>query len=132
MRRAFFDVTAFSPFARSNRGRSLAKLFQENEQRKNREYKQRILQVEHGDFSPLVFATTGGMGPQAKAVVKQLSKQLAEKHNLESAVVMGWLRCRLSFALLRSSLVLLRGSRPQRRKEDLIELAVNETRLILD
>ena len=129
MRRAFFDVTAFSPFARSNRGQSLAKLFKENELRKNREYKQRILQVEHGDFNPLVFATSGGMGPQATAVVKRLGKHLAEKQNLEPSVVMGWLRCRLSFALLRSTLVLLRGSRPHRHKEEVIELAASEARI---
>jgi hypothetical protein len=62
MRRAFFDVTAFSPFARSYANSSLKSLFIRHEKRKNREYKDRILNVEHGDFSPLVFSTTGGMG----------------------------------------------------------------------
>ena len=45
-RRAFFDVTAFSPFALSNRGKSLASCFAMHEKRKKREYLERIRNVE--------------------------------------------------------------------------------------
>ena len=129
MRRAFFDVTAFSPFARSYRTNSLQQTYAIHENRKNREYKQRILQVEHADFTPLVFSITGSMGPQAVAVVKRLGKKIASRTNEELSVVMGWLRCRLSFAVLRCTLILLRGSRPLRQREENIELAVAEAHI---
>ena len=134
MRRAFFDVTAFSPYARSYLDKTHSALYISAEKRKCREYRERILQVEHGDFSPLVFATTGGMGPQATAVTARLGHRLAEVKNLPFSVVMGWLRCRISFALLRSTLVCLRGSRPFRPKIDNnpIDLAVCETKIFLD
>ena len=133
LRRAFFDITAFSPYARSNRPRSMKSLYRSAERRKYREYHQRILDVEHGDFNPLVFSSSGGMGPQAAMVTKRLCQKLAEVQDLPVAEVTGWLRCRVSFALLRSTLICLRGSRPYRPKKDkeeiVIELAVAETRL---
>ena len=125
-RRAFFDVTAFAPCARSHANSSLKQLFRKEEKRKNREYGERIRNVEHGDFSPLVFSTTGGMGPQASMVVKHLASCLAAKKDLPFSVVAGWLRCRISFALLRSTLLCLRGSRgersyrPKEAKEDVV------------
>jgi len=131
LRHAFFDVTAFSPFARSYKSKSLASVFRQHEKRKNREYGERIRQVEQGDFTPLVFATTGGMGPQATIVLKKLATRISERQNKPRTMVMAWLRCRLSFALLRTSLILLRGSRPYRpiRNEYAIELAVSEARM---
>ena len=103
------------------------------EQKKNTEYRERILQVEHASFSPLVFSTTGSLGPQATIVTKRLSERLAERQNLPYSVVAGWVRCRLAFAILRCSLVCLRGSRPFRKRElsggSQILLAVQETEL---
>ena len=52
LRRAFFDIAAFSPFAPSNRGKSLSRCVEMHEKRKQREYGERIRNVEHGDFTP--------------------------------------------------------------------------------
>ena len=133
-RRAFFDVTAFSPFARSYRNRDISKVFADRERRKILEYRERILNVDHGDFTPLVFSTSGGMGHLASTVVKKLGILLAEKQNIHPSVAIGWLRCRFSFALLRCSLTLLRGSRGRKKREaeiGVIDLAVKETRVDL-
>ena len=51
--------------------------YAEHEGRKNREYKERILKVERADFTPLVFSLTGGMGPQAQAVVRRVAYWLS-------------------------------------------------------
>lgn len=127
LRRAFFDITAFSPYAPSNQQKPLS-LFRKSEKRKYREYGERIREVEHGDFTPLVFSTSGGMGPQAEMVIKRIGMQLAEQQNLTPSVTISWIRCRLSFAILRSSLVCLRGSRPLKKMyEEAVELSVNET-----
>jgi hypothetical protein len=136
MRRAFFDTTAFSRYTNHHKTRNLKSLYRADELRKIREYKDRIVNVEHGDFTPLVFCTAGGMGPQATLVVKRISQKLAEKKNLPVSLISGWLKCQISFALLRSSIVCLRGSRPNKPKKQQdvdteinIEMAVSEARI---
>lgn len=130
MRQAYFDVKVVSPFARSNVHLKPSQLFNKAERSKMREYKERIKQVEHGDFHPLVFTCTGGMAPQSHLVLKKLAEKLSEKQNIQLSVVSGWLRCRLSFALLRTTLLCVRATR--RKKvlcETNIELAVATTRM---
>lgn len=136
LRRAFFDVTVFSTYARSNQPHknslTLKPIFEREEKRKYREYKERILQVEHADFTPLVFASTGGMGFQARIVIKRIALLIAEKRNHSFSMVIAWLRCRLSFALLRTSLLCLRGSRPRSKmvmENVAIDLAVGEANM---
>ena len=104
MRQGYFDVKVVSPFARSNAHLSPAQLFKTAERSKVREYKERILNVEHADFNPLVFTCSGGMAPQSHLVVKRLAEKLSKKQNLSLSVVSGWLRW-LSFALLRTTLL---------------------------
>ena len=43
----------------------LTKAYEINEREKNRLYNGRILQLEHGSFSPLVITALGGMGREA-------------------------------------------------------------------
>ena len=68
--RAFFDVRVFNPFTPSHKNSPLDKCYRKNEQEKKRAYDQRIREVEHGLFSPLVFSTSGGMGPTATTVYR--------------------------------------------------------------
>ena len=77
--RAFFDIRVFSPFAQSHRNTSLSQCYKKNEQEKKRAYDQRIREVEHGSFSPLVFSTSGGMGPTANVVYKRIASMIAQK-----------------------------------------------------
>ena len=44
---------------------------------------ERILKVERADFTPLVFSLTGGMGPQAQAVIRRLGGLLVEREGVE-------------------------------------------------
>ena len=115
---AFFDVRVFHPNAASYRGSSLPSLYKRHEQMKKREYSARVREVEQGCFTPLDFTTSGGMGREATTFYKRLADLLAEKRQLPYGVVMGWLRCRLSFALLRSALLCIRGSRSLRATTD--------------
>src|SRR5438132_5735261 len=95
MRQAYFDVKV-SPFARSYAHLKPAQLFKNAERAKIREYREWIRNVEHGDFTPLVFTCTGGMAPQSHFVLKLLAGKLSKKQNISESVVSGWLRCRLS------------------------------------
>jgi hypothetical protein len=90
LRRAFFDIAAFSPSALSYRGQSLSRTFEMHEQRKWREYGERIRNVKHGDFTPLIVATTGGIGYQGTLVLKRLGVILAEKRNEQLSVTMSF------------------------------------------
>jgi hypothetical protein len=130
MRAAFFDIKVMSPYARSYASLSCDTLYRQAEKIKEREYSERIRNVEHGDFNPLVFTTAGGMGKQCNLVIKRLATMLSEKRDLPNSVVAGWLRCRFSFALLRTTLLCVRGTRARRVNIDPnIELSVSATRV---
>ena len=105
---AYFDVRVFHPNAPSNAG-SISSAFKKHEDAKKRAYGQRIRQIEQGVFTPLVFASTGGLGQEATTFYKRLADLLANKRDKPYPVVMGWLRCKLSFAAVRSSILCIRS-----------------------
>ena len=58
--RAFYDVRVFNPFAPSLVNSQITTLDRQKEQEKCRAYDERIREVEHGSFAPLIFSTLGG------------------------------------------------------------------------
>ena len=62
-------------------------------------------------FTPLCVFIDGMLGSEAGFVVKRLSDFLAARWERPYSVVMGWVRARLSFAILRTALLLVCGSR---------------------
>ena len=78
---AFFDTRFFYPHARCYRSKPLKSLLRKMEGDKKREYEERIREVEHGSFTPLVFTTGGGMGQEATVVIRKLADDLAMKRN---------------------------------------------------
>ena len=113
---AFFDVRVFHPNAPSNRSTNISSAYRKHEMLKKREYGQRVRDVERGVFTPIVFTTTGGMGREAATFYKRLADMIAGKQQKPYSTVMGWLRCRLSFATLRSAIMCVRGSRSSRHR----------------
>lgn len=67
--------------------------------------------MEHGSFTPLIFSVSGGLAKEATTFYKRLATSLAEKWSQPYSITMNWLRCRISFSLLRSSIRCLRGAR---------------------
>ena len=96
---AYFDVGVFYPHARSHCHRSLPQIYRSQEMEKRRQYQERILNVDGGTFTPLVFSAMGGAGPAASTFLKRLADKIATKKSTTYAQALGWLRCRLSFAL---------------------------------
>ena len=109
--RAFFDVRVFNPHVPCYQNSTLAQCYQKNELEKRRAYEERVREIEHGSFSPLVFSAAGGMGTIATVVYKRLASLLAEKQGRPYSSTLHWLRCRLNFSLLRSAIMCIRGSR---------------------
>ena len=95
----------------SHCGTTLAQCYRRNELEKKRVYKERVTEVEHGSFSPLVFSPSGGMGPIATVVYKWIATIIADKRNQPYNRTLFWIRCKLSFSLLRSVIMCIRGSR---------------------
>ena len=85
-------------------------MYRRHEKEKRRQYEQCVREVEHGHFTPLVFTTTGGMGDAASQVYKRLANLLCDKLDLSYGEVMGWIRCKLSFALVRLAIMCIHGA----------------------
>ena len=105
------DVRVFNPLAASNASSSLASCYRRHENIKKRAYAQRIREEEHASFTPLVMSASGGLAHEASVFYQRLAHQLSNKWGDDYSVVMGWLRCCLSFSLLRSSIQCIRGAR---------------------
>ena len=90
-------------------------------------YQQRVLDVEMGSFTPLVFGTNGGMGNECQRFLKHLADKIAQKDTEPYHVVITWLRTQISFELLRSVHACVRGSRtPFRSKiEQSLDCKIN-------
>ena len=100
---------------RIEEGKSLAQIYRENENEKKNLYNERIINVEKSTFTPLIFTTTGGMGPECQKLNKRVAELIAIKRKEQYSSVMMHVRTRLRFALLKSTLVALRGFRGQRK-----------------
>ena len=132
--KTYFDVRVFNPHAPTNKG-PLTTCCNKHEREKKRSYEQRVREIEHSSFTPLVMSTTGGMGKEATTFFKRLASLLSAKwdttySNTTYSNTLNWLRCRLSFSLLRSSIQAIRGARSsQGRAVIAAELATEESRL---
>ena len=130
---AFVDVRVFNPLAKSHLHQTLPSCYRKNENEKKRAYDERVRNVEHGTFTPLVFSVAGGMEPIATTFYKRLASLLSDKSNQSYNQTIRWLRCSLSFSLTRSLIMCLRGARSSAGKPQLaagdISLAVSEARL---
>ena len=107
----FFDVRISNPNASSYKSLSLAEVYKKNEIEKMKSYSDRILQVEKGSFVPLVYTTTGGMGPQCAKTHKRIAELVALKKNERYSEVINHIRTRLRFSLLKCVLIAIRGAR---------------------
>ena len=109
--RAFFDIRVFNPMARRYESQELNKAYEINEREKKRQYNERILEVEHGSFTPLVMTALGGMGREASQFYSRLSESIAEKRKERYSVIKNWISRKISFALVNCDCMCVRGSR---------------------
>jgi hypothetical protein len=77
--RAFFDIRVCNPNVQSYCNASLDAVYRRHEREKRRQYEERIIEVEMGSFTPLVFSIFGGMGKSATIAYKRLADLLSTK-----------------------------------------------------
>ena len=116
--RTMFDVRITHPYCNSNIKKPLDSLLDENEKEKMRQYNARVLEVEKSTFVPLVYTTNGGMGKQCQKLHQQLAQLICAKRGDNYSIVMSHIRTRIRFALLKSTLVAIRGYRGRSKKEE--------------
>jgi hypothetical protein len=111
MQRAFFDIKVTHLNAPSYRQKEPSVVYRLHENEKKRKYNRRIIEIEQGHFTPLILSTSGGMGPECAIFVKLLAKKIAQKKNQDQADVMRVLRTEIRFAVLKATLIAIRGTR---------------------
>ena len=74
---AFFDVRVFNS--------NISKTYKLNEKEKKRLYSERITEIKHGSFTPLVMSATGGMPPSMKLHQEVSPKCVNEEAQLSVA-----------------------------------------------
>ena len=108
---AFFDIRVFNPYAKSHMHHNLEAVFRSNETSKKRAYNQRVIQIEHGSFTPVVMSSMGGFGQETSRFISKLVEKTAEKNGMEPSVVASYIRTKISYELIRSQVACIRGSR---------------------
>ena len=120
-RAAFFDIRVCHPNADSYKELSPKQIYKLHEDEKKRKYASRIIEVENGTFTPLVFTTTGGMSQECQRYHFRLAELISSKKQENYATTVTRIRTKVSFAILRTALVCLRGTRSRRRKTNVQE-----------
>ena len=96
--KTLFDIRITHPSSQSYSGKSFAEVYQQHGKEKDK-YNQRVIDIEKSSFNPFVFTTT-----ECNRVNKRLAEKIAEKHREPYASVITYIRTKLRFALLRSTL----------------------------
>ena len=100
-----------NPDSASQNNASIHSILRKHEAEKKRLYNERVMQIEQGSFTPLVFTVAGSMGPKCLQFHKSLAEKISNKSGERYSDVMNFIRCKLSFMCVRSSFLCLRGSR---------------------
>ena len=127
--KTFFDVRVFNPHAPSNKSLAPPACYRKHEREKKRAYEQRVREVDHSTFTPLVFSAMGGMASKATNFYKRLASMLALKWDSPFSSTLCWLRCR-------SAIQAIRGARASRghaiKPPTTVDLITAESRLSSD
>ena len=102
-----YTVYSQNPHAPSNRH---SRCYRKHELEKKRQYEQRMREIEHASFIPLVLSATSGMANEATVFYKRLASCLATKWDQPYSPTMSWLRCRHTFSLIWSAIQCIRGT----------------------
>ena len=113
----FADIRVFNPRAPSYRSSTQKAIYKRLENEKKSKYAERIIEIEKGTFTPLVFSTLGGCGMEAQRFLKQLIELHANKKKCDHSKVANLIRTKLAFCILRATILCIRGARKVKRQE---------------
>ena len=125
MDKCFVDIRVFNSRAPTNISKPLNSALIHHEKEKKRAYNARVLEVEKSSFTPLVFSTTGIMGNEAEKFYRRVADLLSLKSRQSYADSIRYIRQRLSFCLLKTTIVSLRGFKGKKPAEYTKNLDIN-------
>ena len=103
---AFFDVRVTNTDCSSQRNMTLKSILRKHELEKKRCYNRRVMEVENGSLTPLIFTTTGVMGHECATFYKSLAEKISLKQDERYSEVVRFLRIKLSHMALKSTLTM--------------------------
>ena len=89
----FFDVRVCHPNADSFREMTPQQIYKQHETEKKRQYSSRVMEIEHGTFTPLVLTTTGGMA--CRRYHCRLAELTSTKKGEPYAATISWIRTKV-------------------------------------
>ena len=122
LNRAFLDIKVINPNAPSNAAKQIDQMYVSHEREKKRDYNARIIEVEKGTFTPVVFSCNGGAAPEASRLLKTIAQKIATKRSESYSKSISFVRRRIAFDLLRTCLISFRGYRGAGRDIPIQEL----------
>jgi hypothetical protein len=106
---AFFDVLVTNLGSASYQDRAIQDVLVLHENAKKSKYSERIQDSDYGTFTPLIFASSGAKGREAKAFYRHLASKIAKKKKQEYSSTVALVTIRLSFALQKAAVQCIRG-----------------------
>ena len=111
---ASFDICVSDIEAISYQNRSPMSLLHSAEVEKKIKYSD-ACQERHLSFTPLVVSVDGMLAPEFAIFLRRIGEALSIKWEKPYSKTMNWVKCRLSFVVLRASSVCFRGTRTKWR-----------------
>ena len=116
--KAFFDIRVFNPLAKRYVNLNSQRCYEVNEKEKKRHYNERILEIEHASFTPMVYSATGGCGRECRKAIRRLSEMISEKTNSNYSDIISYITRKINFSLIKSVQICLRGSRTVNNQDE--------------
>ena len=76
-------------------GLTTKQIYRQHESEKTRMHASRVLEVEQGSFTPMVFTATGGMADECKTYHNRLAELLSNKKGEDYSNTISWIRVSL-------------------------------------
>ena len=73
-----------------------------------------------GNVTPLVFTTTGGIADECVRYHSRFAELSANKKGESYSSTISWIRAKVSFTIVRSAILCLRGSKPRGQQLDFV------------
>ena len=67
--------------------------------------RERVMEIEQGKLTPLVFTTTGGMADECVKNQSRLTELIANNKGESYSSAISWIRAKVSFAIVRSAIL---------------------------
>ena len=94
-RSAFFDVRVCHPNADSSRDLTPKQIYKKHQNERKRQYAERVMEIEQGTFTYLVFTTTGGMADECVKYHSRLAELIPNKKGQSYPSAIYWIRAKV-------------------------------------